>query len=474
MRWSVAGLGLAGIMACGMLSATAAEEPQRASPAAVRAVDAHRGTPVLRLKAAPMASAASATSSASAAADLVYRASVGLRGIQLLGQSYFGDFSDDGRIIGFSSTAAGLSGNFDGAFEQAYVRDRIGGVTELVSVLPSGRSERLRSAFMRVAGNGRFVLFDAQVDEETPKAKAALQGCYRRDRTARITVAANPGRNGARPNGDCSVLGLTTHGRYALFSSNASNLVAGDTNAARDLFVRDFKLGITTRESVGPGGVQADGFSYDGHLSRSGRWLAMVTWAGNLAAGDTNGWDDVYLRDRTTGRTERVSVGDKGQQGNLWSTTAAVSSDGRFVAFSSYSSNLVPGDSNAVEDIFLRDRRTKTTRRINLGRGGAQADQSSFVNDISDDGRIVVFTSSATTLVPTGQPAENRVYLWDAAKNAVRRVDVAADGTMGDAYAINGKVTADGSRVGFSSDSALLVPGDGNATTDAFVRAVGP
>ena len=116
--------------------------------------------------------------------------------------------------------------------------------------------------------------------------------------------------------------------------------------------------------------------------------------------GDTNEATDVFVRDRQTGATRRVSVGPGGVQGDSSSFTPSISADGRFVAFSSSASNLVPDDINGIPDVFVRDRQTGTTRRVSVGPGGVQGNSSSFDPAISADGRFVAFISAASNLVP--------------------------------------------------------------------------
>jgi Tol biopolymer transport system component len=158
--------------------------------------------------------------------------------------------------------------------------------------------------------------------------------------------------------------------------------------------------GVTERVSVGPGGVQGNGFSRDPALSADGRFVAFGSFATNLVPGDTNVQADVLVHDRRTGTTRRVSVGPRGIQSNGESRFPKLSADGRLVAFISQADNLVPGDTNNAEDIFVRDRRTGTTRRVSVGTGGVQGDLDSFFPALSADGRFVAFTSRATNLAP--------------------------------------------------------------------------
>src|SRR4028119_1809444 len=165
---------------------------------------------------------------------------------------------------------------------------------------------------------------------------------------------------GNRANGYSSSPSISADGRFVAFYSRASNIVPGDTNSTRDIFVRDTLTNTTTRVSVDSAGNQENGtsFFYAPSISADGRFVAFYSEASNLVLGDTNNTFDIFVRDRLTNTTTRVSVDSAGNQGNSRSTSPSISADGRFVAFSSFASNIVPGDTNRDSDIFVRDRLT--------------------------------------------------------------------------------------------------------------------
>jgi len=163
---------------------------------------------------------------------------------------------------------------------------------------------------------------------------------------------------GAEGDANSNRSSLSADGRYVAFASNATNLVAGDTNGVDDIFLRDRALGTTERISVDSNEGEALTHSLLPAISSDGRFVAFRSDALNLVAGDTNGFDDIFVRDRLTGATERVSVESTGAQANSYSFSASISADGRYVAIWSLASNLVTGDSNGAADIFVRDRGT--------------------------------------------------------------------------------------------------------------------
>jgi hypothetical protein len=197
------------------------------------------------------------------------------------------------------------------------------------------------------------------------------------------------------------------------FQSAATNLVPGDTNNALDVFVHDRQLGTTCRVSVSSGGAQGNSHSSSPTLSGDGRYVAFLSDASNLVPGDTNGLADIFVHDCLAGTTERVSVATGGAQAEGSSFGgAAISRDGRFIAFANGASNLVPGDLGYA-DVFVRDRWSSTTARVSTSTAGAQGLGNSVHPSISGDGRYVVFESYARNLVPGDSNGHGDVFLHD-------------------------------------------------------------
>jgi len=256
--------------------------------------------------------------------------------------------------------------------------------------------------------------------------------------TTRISLASD-GTQGDR---DSYTAGVSANGRYVLLNSEATNLVADDTNDRWDVFVRDRSSGITTRVSVSTDGAQGKptddpwGGSTAGAISASGRYVVFESDAPNLVPGDTNGVDDVFLHDVKTGVTTRVSVGSAGRQANGSSGFSTISADGRYVAFSSLASNLVRHDKNGLSDVFVRDLATGKTTRVSLTGRGRQARCNlayceSTEPALSAHGRFVAFESSATNLVPHDSNRLADVFVRDRRTGRTTRVSVDSRGRQG-------------------------------------------
>ena len=400
------------------------------------------------------------------------RVSVGPGGAQANGISSEATLSADGRFVAFSSFATNLIPIDTNGKQDVFLRDLVAGTTFRMSRAGAGQANGL-SRTPSLSADGRLVAFESEASNLVQGDTNGELDVFVRDRKTNILSRVNRGPGGVQAiGGNSSDPKLSADGRFVAFFSEATNLVAGDTNAARDVFVRDRKEGVTTRVSVSSGGVQANKSSESLSLSLSadGRFVAFDSLATNLVPGDTNNRNDVFVHDRQTGKTVRASVGPGGIQLNASSGRSALSANGRFVALSSSATNLVPGDTNGVNDLFVRDLVTATITRVNVGPGGAQADlpmTSAFGSAISADGRSVVFSSEATTLVPADTNGHLDVFVRD--RTGTIRVSVGPGGIQGQGSTGNGEalgISANGRVVAFSSGFTNLVPGDTNSLDD--------
>ena len=238
--------------------------------------------------------------------------------------------------------------------------------------------------------------------------------------------------SGNQGNGDCSGWGgISADGRYVAFESSASNLVPGDTNGTWDIFVRDRQTNTNTIVSIDCSGNQADGGGLEAIISADGRYVAFQSNATNLVPGDTNGAGDVFVRDLQANTTTRISVDSSGNQGNSFSGQASISADGNHVAFFSRATNLVPGDTNGHDDIFVRDRQTNTNTIVSVDSSGNQGNNDSFLPSISADGRCVAFDSYASNLVPGVTNGQADIFVRDRQDNTITIVSVDSSGNQG-------------------------------------------
>ena len=216
--------------------------------------------------------------------------------------------------------------------------------------------------------------------------------------TTRVSVAG-PGAEATYGGTSASI---SADGRYVAFESASPNLVPRDTNNALDVFVHDRKTGVTSRVSVDSKGVQGDSNSFSPSLSGDGRYVAFVSSASNLVPGDRNDRDDVFVHDRHAGITSRVSVRSGGTETSGAASEPSISGSGHFIAFVSDADDLVPGDTNGASDVFVRDQQTGTTSRVSVANTGAESAYGASSPSISRDGRHVAFVADASDLLPAG------------------------------------------------------------------------
>jgi Tol biopolymer transport system component len=292
--------------------------------------------------------------------------------------------------------------------------------------------------------------------------------------TSRVSVDSAGAQANGRSDGR---LAISRDGRFVAFGSSAANLVPGDTNGRSDVFVRDRQSGTTTRVSVDGAGAQANEQSWRPAISADGRLVAFASLASNLVAGDTNGAADIFLHDRLTGATARVSVASDGAQGSGESNEPSLSADGRSVAFTSHSSNLVPGDTNRWEDVFVHDRATRATRRVSVGSAGIQGNSFSLEPSISGNGRFIAFRSGASNLVPGDTNRGHDVFIHDLQSQSTTRVSISNEGAQASCGRVyespcswEPSLSADGRLVAFTAGAPNLVARDTNEDDDVFVR----
>ena len=255
-----------------------------------------------------------------------------------------------------------------------------------------------------------------------------------------------------------------------VFASAASNLAASDRNTLSDIFRHDLETGLTEHVSVGADGGPGNGKSLYPAISGDGRYVAFQSSASNLVAGDTNRRNDIFVRDMLTGQTERVSISTEGTQGNGNSTYPDLSDDGRFIIFISKARNLSSGDTNSFNDLFVHDRTDGTTRRLTQGIANAQIDGNTISPEISGNGEVIVFGSDARNLVVGDTNGVADVFTVDQETGAIRRVSVSSDGLQqGTQRSFQQHISQDGAFVVFSTASGNLVPGDTNGRQDVFL-----
>ena len=410
-----------------------------------------------------------------ASGQITQRASVGSGKKEGNGNSFTHERIDaassaDGRFVAFWSAASNLVEGDTNGFVDVFVRDRLAGTTERVSVSSDGTQGDADSLDPSISADGRYVAFWSFATKLVPDDSNGRADAFVYDRDTDTIVRASVDSAGAQGSNHSFFPSISADGRYVAFESSASELVAGDENGVADVFVRDLQAGTTERVSVDSDEVEGDGSSVLAAITPGGRFVVYESAATNLVPGDENGLLDIFLRDRQLGTTEAVSVDSLGELGDGDSRNCVITADGRFVAFQSFAANLVANDENDHEDVFLRDRDDGTTTRVSVDSDENEVDDFSRRPSISDDGQTIAFFSLSSQLVAGDTNGAEDVFLRDRGAGTTERVSVDSAGQQANAFSVDPSVSPDGSRIVFASFASNLVPGDTNDASDVFVR----
>ena len=342
------------------------------------------------------------------------------------------------------------------------------GVTERASIDSAGAQANAESRHPVVSADGRYVAFSSHASNLVTGDTNGWQDVFVHDRVSGQTERISVDSSGLQGNLPSERAEISPDGRYVAFESSATNLVAGDTNDEVDVFVHDRVSGQTERVSVDSSGTQGNDLSHPAGFSADGRYVAFSSWASNLVAGDTNNSADAFVRDRLSGQTERVSIDSGAQPGNTFAT--AISADGRYVGMYSFAGDLVAEDTNGAADVFVRDRLSGQTERISLDSSGTQGNGESVFPSISADGRYVAYTSIASNLVAGDTNDAADAFVHDRLSGQTERISRDLSGTQGNGGSFAPALSADGRYVAYYSEASNLVASDTNDVLDVFVH----
>jgi hypothetical protein len=359
-----------------------------------------------------------------------------------------------------------------------------------VSVSTHGAQADGNSFPTAITPDGRYVLFGSTAGNLVAGDAADSAGLFLRDTRTGVTRLVPVGYRGARPNADLDTAGISADGRYVVFDSSASNLVAHDTNDKSDVFLYDRKRHVTKRISVGLSGKPSSGGGMTPSISANGQRIAFASRATDLVRKDTNSSVDVFVWNKATGKIIRVSVGPKGVQSaprppgppppygqTRDSTDPIISGNGRSVTFSSEAVNLVANDVNAnVSDIFVHDLDTHVTSLVSVNSQGQQATGGyRFVGSyqptsISADGQVITFASQSNDLVKDTRTHISDEYVRNRRTGVTQLVEKTLDGSPSAGGAEQSAVSPDGRFVAFASFDSNIVRGDTAGNEDVFLR----
>ncbi|MDF3142125.1 MULTISPECIES: hypothetical protein [unclassified Streptomyces] len=423
----------------------------------------HSNKRVVALAAAFVAATVALTTTSAGAAPRVpstERVTLSATGEQGNGHSYGPEFSADGRFAAFTADASNLVPGDTNGVSDAFVRDLRKGTVERVSVSSAGAQADQRSSVQAISADGRYVLFSSiarnLVPWDTPPADAGAADIYLHDRRTGTTQRISVGFDG----GSAYAAGadMSANARYIAFNAKADRMEEG----ARDLFgavyVFDRSTGRTERIS-NPNRPDNPALFQD--VSADGRYVLYTQLVPRSSYGIT------WVHDRRTGTEERVNVKSDGSPAQRYALPATLSADGRTVAFENWDEDLVPGGTpEGASDIYVRDLRTDITRRVDTGPDGESMPGRPV---LSPDGRYLGY--EATPRLPDGTPGPTNIYLRDLRTGTTRLASASVTGgPVTDASVWLSSVSAGAKRISLGSTSSQLVAGDTNGSNDGFVR----
>ena len=409
-------------------------------------------------------------------------------------------FSSDGQFIAFESDSPDLVSDDTNGVTDVFVRDVINNTTTRVSVDSSGFEANAGSYSPSISADGRYISFSSAATNLDDIDEGNSRDIFVHDRvtgeTTRVSQESLVGLPFSGKMGGSKNPSISANGRYIAYDSGVPNLVQDDTDTITDVFVYDRITGVTTNVSIQDIGSG----SFNPSISADGRYIAFefVDKTSTLYLDDGSvsmGNRGIFVYDRLNGTTEQVSVNSAGEKADFFSSSPSISGNGRYIAFDSYATNLVSNDTNCATDIFVHDRLDGSTERVSVNSSDEpgnynqpgpnyqpfppiiSCDDGLFTSSrspsISADGRYIAFSSDATNLVRNDINDEMDIFVHDRLTELTSRVNIGESGEEANNYSVFPSITAHGNYIAFTSKATNLVSnGDHIGTSDVFIRGL--
>ncbi len=397
------------------------------------------------------------------------RVSISYDGTEVLTNSDSSLIGDNGYYVIFESEASDLVENDTNGKSDIFVYDRVERQVSRVSVASDGSEGNGSSTHPAISREGRIIAFVSTSSNLVPGDDNNSADIFVHDLDTGITVLVSKSSSGVIGNGDSSDVFVSCYGDYVVFTSNASNLVPGEVNRSRAVFLHDLVSGETVLVSKSSEGDIAYGSSKTPAVDENGRYVTFASNASNLVNNDYNRAWDIFIHDLETSETWRISESPDGSDGDGLSISPTIDCEGTHVVFISYASNLVAQDNNYSADVFVYDIVADTLERVSVSSAGVEANDYTYSASINEDGRYVVFESDATNLVPDDLNARTDIFVRDIVNGVTSRVSLAYDGAESNGYSFQPSISCDALFVSFESDATNLVLDDFNNRTDIFI-----
>ena len=340
--------------------------------------------------------------------------------------------------------------------------------TTRISESPTGLVANEASDSCRITRDGGLIVFESKASNLVSGDTNGVSDIFLYDRATSQIVLVSVSSSGTPATADCHFPSISDNGQLVTFHSD-TDFTSND--GIVDVWVRDLQLGTTVRVSTSSAGVPGNNNSYDASISGDGKRVAFTSLANNLVPGDSNGVEDVFVRDLASGATLEVTVDPNWIIGNAASWRPCISEDGNVVIFTSLASNLVPGITNGRQDVFVHYLDSDATERISVSSSGAEGNHNADYGDISEDSSLVVFASTASNLVSGDTNGKRDVFLRDLVAGTTTRISLDSAGNQGlNGWSSTPRVSGDGRYVTFLAEATNLVANDTNGVQDVFFR----
>ncbi len=395
--------------------------------------------------------------------------SMGMSASPADGASSDASTSDDGRYVAFASDGANLVPNDENEEGDIFVYDRGRQQMTRVSVTATGAEVREPSGFPRISGDGTVVVFRSFSDEFAEDDDNRTADIFAVDLETNNVALVSRNTRGQVGDGASNAPAVSADGRFVAFSSTAANLVDDDRLGHEDVFVRDRTNGTTTRVSVSGAGDEANGPSIEPAISADGRYVAFRSAASNLVNDDDNDVADIFVHDRLTADTFRISVTDRGTQADGASDSPAFGGS-RFVVFVSRATNLASADGDPGSDVYRHDLQTSQTVLVSRKAEGGAAINNARRPHVSADGARVVFQTASADVIATDANQSQDIFVYMVTRGETRLVSMTPESVPANDASTVPWISADGRIVVFESKGSDLVSDDTNDRTDIFVH----
>lgn len=381
------------------------------------------------------------------------------------------DISADGRYVVFVSEASNLVPNDTNSYTDVFLYDRQTCITSLLSVNAAGTGPgNLGSANPTISPDGRYVAFYSAANNLVPNLTVSIGFIYVRDLQTNTTQLISKGPGGVQPNGQSRYPKISSDGQFVVFQSEASNLTGStDPSNGYNIYLWSQATNQIIRVSKPLSGTSANGISQAAGISADGQYISFVSYASNLVANDTNSYPDIFLYNRLSGEIKRISLSITGQQVNYGSYEQNISENGNLIVFSSSATNV---DNASLGGVFVYDQVSGQVSRVSFGPDGAPlGNGNSFSPAISSDGRYVTYVTRLA-MVYGDTNNEDDLYRYDRQTGKTTRVSVSALGFQANGPSVTSALSADGNTVAYWASARNLVGNETDSYDDIYVANV--